>query len=77
MWMTSCTGSTRAEDFGDLEKVSELGWVLPREKTVGFRLLAEARPVVFVAGATRDGVGADEKARIERMCISLLMSKNL
>ena len=36
---------------------------------VGFRLLAGT----FVAGATRVGGGgwADEKARIERMCISL------
>ena len=30
-----------------------------------------------MAGATRVGGGADEKARIERMGISLLMSKNL
>ena len=42
-------------------------WDLPRKKTVGFRLLAET----FVADATRDGVGADEKARIERLYISL------
>ena len=30
-----------------------------------------------MAGAARDEVGADGKARIERMCISLLMLKNL
>ena len=30
-----------AEDLGDFEK-SQLSWVLPREKTVDFRLLAEA-----------------------------------
>ena len=48
------------------------------EKTVGFRLLAQARPVAYVAGAHEVGGGwADDKARIERMCISLLMSKNL
>ena len=47
-----------------------LSWVLLREKTVGFRLLAEARPVAFVAGAARD-CGADGKASIERSCISL------
>ena len=49
---------------------------MPRGKTVGFRLLAET----FVAGATRGGGGGggvDEKARIERLCLSLLMSKNL
>ena len=50
---------------------------MPREKTVGFRLLAEAGPVAFVAGATNVGGGVDEKAKIERMCISLLISKNL
>ena len=32
----------RAEDFGDFEKVSQLCWVLPREKTVDLLLLAEA-----------------------------------
>ena len=35
--------------FGGFWK-SQLSWVLPQEKTVGFRLLAEARPVAFVAG---------------------------
>ena len=30
--------------LGDLKKLVELSYVLPREKTVGFRLLAEARP---------------------------------
>ena len=53
------THRKRAQDLGNLEKVSQ-------GETVGFRLLAET----FVAGATRVG-GADEKARIERMCISL------
>ena len=47
-------------------------WDLPREKTVGFRLLAET----FVVGATRARSrfvcgGADENDRIERMCTSL------
>ena len=75
MWMTSDTGSVRAEDFGDFEKVSELSWVelswvLPREKMVDFHLLAEA-----LGRCARVG-GADGKARIERMCISLLMLKN-
>ena len=40
-------------------------------ETVDFRLLTET----FVAGARRVGVGADKKARIERLCLSLLMSK--
>ena len=59
--------------FGEILKKSvswdktpdELRWDLPRGKTVGFRLLAET----FVAGATRVG-GVDEKARIERKCLS-------
>ena len=52
-----------AEDLGDLKKVSELSWVLPRKKTVGFRLLAEAMAVAFVAGAARDGVGGIWKSQ--------------
>ena len=64
--MTSRTGSARRV-LGDFTKVSELRWDLPRKKTVGFRLLAET----FVAGATRVGGGADEKARIEILCLSL------
>ena len=48
--MTSRIRSAR-RILGDFEKVSELRWNLPRGKTVGFRLLAEA----FVAGATRVG----------------------
>ena len=52
----------RARRILGILKKSELSWVLPQEKTVGFRLLAEARPVAFVAGATRVGWGADGKA---------------
>ena len=44
-----------------------------RTRRVDFRLLAEA----LGRCRTRWGRGADEKDRIERMCISLLMSKNL
>ena len=57
----------RVEDFGRFWK-GQLGenWTL--NETVDFRLLAET----FVAGAARDvGGGADGKAIIERMCISL------
>ena len=68
------THRKRAENSGISKKSVSRG-DLPREKTVGFRLRAEVRPVAFVAGAARDG--GDEKARIERMCISLLMSKSL
>ena len=69
----------RAEDFeksqwilGILKKSVNL----PREKTVGFRLHAETRPVALWRVPHVLG-GADGKARIERMCISLLLSKNL
>ena len=41
----------------------ELSWDLPREKTVGFRLVAEVRPVAFVAGATR--IGGREVKKLE------------
>ena len=62
----SCTGRAR-RILGDFEKVSELRWDLPRGKTVGFRLLVKT----FVAGATCvGGGGANEKARIERLCLS-------
>ena len=53
------------EGFGGFWK-RQLSWVLPREKTVDFRLLAEA----LGRCRTRWRVGGDEKARIERMCIS-------
>ena len=77
MGLQSAGDVTHRKDFGDFEKVILLSWVLPWKKMVGFRLFAEARPVAFVAGATRVGGEADGKARIERMCISLLMLKNL
>ena len=63
------THQKHAEDFGRFWKSKS--WDLPREKMVGFHLLAGT----FVAGATRVGGGADEKTRIERLCLSLLMSK--
>ena len=77
--MTSCTGSAAAQRIlGVLKKSVELK-TRHQTRRVDFCLLAEARPVAFVAGATRVGGGgrADGKTRIERMCISLLMSKNL
>ena len=49
-----------------------VSWVLPREKTVGFRLLAEARPVaLWRVPHVLAGVVADGKVIIERLCISL------
>ena len=59
------------EDFGNLKKVRRIENWTPNE-TVDFHLLAEA------LGRYRTRWrGADEKARIERLCFSLLMSKNL
>ena len=46
---------------------SQLSWVLPREKTVDFRLLAEALRRM----RTCWWVGADGKFIIDRLCISL------
>ena len=68
------THQKRVEDFGRfwkrqwVETRQELRWDLPWGKTVGFRLLAET----FVAGATHvdGGEGANEKASIERLCLS-------
>ena len=72
MWMTSCTGSAR-RILGDLKK--SVSWI-PGSEEDGW-LSGQARGLV--AGVTSDGggVGGDGKARIERMCMSLLMIKNL
>ena len=58
------THRKRAEDFGNLKKVSRVE-TRHRTRRVDFRLLAET----FGAGATLDG-GGDGKARIERLCLS-------
>ena len=62
--VTSRTGSAR-RIWGILKK--SVSWVLPRKKTVDFRLLVEAlrRVRTFFWG------GTDRKASIERLCISL------
>ena len=65
------THRKRAEDLGDFEKVS---WV---ESCLGRRRLTSACSRRPCDGCARVGGGTDGKARIERMCISLLMSKNL
>ena len=45
MWMTSCTGSERGGFWGIWKK--SVSWVLPRRKTVDFRLFTEAGPVAL------------------------------
>ena len=50
--------------FWDFERVSELSGDLPREKKVDFRLLAED------LGRCRTRRAADEKASIERVCLT-------
>ena len=69
--MTSCTGSTRAEDFRDFEKVRVK--LSPASEEDGWLSLARGG----LGQVLHEMVGGDEKARIERRCISLLMSKNL
>ena len=69
----------RTEDFGDFEKVRvELSSASGADNWLSFARRSQASGLV--ADAARDrwvwGVG-DGKARIERMSISLLMSKNL
>ena len=60
--------------LGDLKKSVELRLDTERVgSTFGAR---RGQTNLRATGAARDG-GADGKARIERMCISLLMSKNL
>ena len=56
----------------DLRKVSELSFCLGRRK------LSFGARRGLAAGVTRGGGGgADGKVSIERLCITLLMSKNL
>ena len=59
-----------AEDFGDLRKVSELSFSIRR------RWLTFGACQGLEADATCGGE-ADGKVSIERLCITLLMSKNL
>ena len=61
----------RSVDFGDFEK-SQLSWVLQSEEE-GWLSLAHSG---LVAGASRVG-GADGKANIERLCLSLYVEKPL
>ena len=63
------TQRKRAEDFGNLKKVSRVEIRL-RTGRVDFRLLTEA----LSKCRTRWG-GADEKARIERLCLSLSLCR--
>ena len=68
--MTSCTGSVRRGFGGGVRKFSELSFSIRRR-----RLTFGARRGL-AAGAVRGG-GADGKVSIKRLCITLLMSKNL
>ena len=70
VWVTSRAGSVR-RIWGILKKSVR---VLPREKTVGFRLLTEARPVALWRMPHKLG-GADGKASIERLCLSPYVEK--
>ena len=56
---------------------NQLSWVLPREKTVGFRLLAEARPVAIVVGATRVGGGGWKSQNRKNVYLSPYVEEHL
>ena len=72
--MTSRTGSARGGFGGFLKKLVELSSASGEDGWLSLARRSQASDLV--ADATRVG-GADEKARIERMCFSLLMLKNL
>ena len=61
------THRKRAEDFGNLKKVSRVE-TRHRTRRVDFRLLAEA------LGRCRTRWGTDEKARLERLFLSFSLS---
>ena len=68
------THRKRAEDFGRFWK-SQLVEMRPASGGDGW--LSLARGDLCGGCQTCSGGGADEKARIERLCLSLLISKNL
>ena len=68
--VTSRIGRAR-RIWGGFEKVSELRWDLPRRKTVGFSLARGD-----LSGGCHTCWGwADEKARIERLCLFLSLCR--
>ena len=72
--MTSCIGGVR-KDLGDLRKVSELSSCV---RTGGWSFVARRGQVSRLRrGPHVSGGVGDGKVSIERMCISLLMSKSL
>ena len=68
MWMTSCTGSARGGFWEIWEKSAELG-SRHRTRWVDFR--SSQWPDEFARYRRRPRWGADGKAIIERLCISL------
>ena len=67
--MKSCPEALRILEF-------ELSWDLNSKRGSWFSELAEARPVVCGGGAARSGVRWKIQHR-RKLCLSLLMSKNL
>ena len=62
--------------FGGFWK-SQLSWVLPREKTVGFRLLAKARPVALWRVPHVLGVGGRWKSHHRKIVHLSSLCRNL
>ena len=69
--MTSRTGSARMIWGISKKSVSRVENWTPNEKTVGFRLLAEARPVALWGVPHVLGGGCRWKSHHKRLCISL------
>ena len=67
--MNAVTHRKRAEDLGNLKKVSRVETCLGRRRLT---FACSRRPW---AGVAWDSGGVDEKARIQRLCLSLLMWK--
>ena len=75
MWMTSCTGNVRGGFWEIWEKSVELGsWLGRRRLTFACSPKPDQWPCV---GCVRDGVGADGKVSIERLCLSPYVEKPL
>ena len=73
MWMTLCTGSVQGGFWGFWRKT--VSWVLRSEEEGWLSLARRNQASSLVGGSTRVGGGVDEKASIERLCLSPYVEK--